>query len=153
MNTLFLQCFSHQSNLVNSERFDWLVWTHWIQVCVPDDVYQDSDLSILVIDGGPTPNIQSPFSSLDPVARRLCQESRLITSRLSSVPNQPIVFADDPAHETRREDAIIAWTWLHFVENTNEPDWLARYPMTKASIKAIDAIQEFMTERILFLGD
>ena len=41
---------------------------------------------------------------------------------------------------------MIAWTWLHYVEDPMEPDWLARLPMTKASIKAIDAIQAFIAE-------
>ena len=30
---------------------------------------------------------------------------------LYQVPNQPIVFTDDPKQESRSEDAIIAWTW------------------------------------------
>src|SRR3989338_3597786 len=43
---------------------------------------------------------------------------------------------------------MIAWTWLHYVEDPTEPDWLARLPMTKASIKAIDAIQGFLGDLI-----
>jgi PhoPQ-activated pathogenicity-related protein len=39
---------------------------------------------------------------------------------------------------------VIAWTWTHFVNNTLEPDWLLRMPMTKSSIKAMDAVQEFI---------
>ena len=33
----------------------------------------------------------------------------------------------------RSEDDIIAWTWKHFLENTDQPEWLLRMPMTKAA--------------------
>jgi len=43
---------------------------------------------------------------------------------------------------SRSEDAIIAYTWWHFLtQNISAPYWLLRMPMTKASVKAMDAIQ------------
>lgn len=33
----------------------------------------------------------------------------------------------------RSEDDIIAWTWKHFLENPDQPEWLLRMPMTKAA--------------------
>ena len=31
------------------------------------------------------------------------------------VPNQPVVFKDDPARKPRTEDDFIAYTWNHFL--------------------------------------
>lgn len=50
---------------------------------------------------------------------------------LFQVPNEPIYFnAEQPPHR-RTEDAIIAYTWNHFMDNPSEPEWLLRLPMTK----------------------
>jgi len=39
---------------------------------------------------------------------------------------------------------MIAYTWSHFLNHTDQPNWLARLPMTKAAVKAMDTIQEFV---------
>lgn len=55
------------------------------------------------------------------------------------IPNEPIVFVGDGKRRT--EDAIIAYTWFKFLQNTSEPNWLLRLPMTKAVVKAMDTVQ------------
>lgn len=54
---------------------------------------------------------------------------------LQQIPNQPIVFNKDPSQKRRYEDAVIAWTWKEFIENTSDPYILLRMPMTKASVR------------------
>ncbi len=50
------------------------------------------------------------------------------------VPNQPIVFTSDPTRQPRSEDAMVAWTWYHYINiNSSDPFWLARLPMTKVT--------------------
>ena len=45
-----------------------------------------------------------------------------------------LFFKNDPTHESRTEDAIIAWTWNMFIENNgSDPEILLRMPMTKVS--------------------
>ena len=57
---------------------------------------------------------------------------QIVTAALFQIPNQPIVFYDDPSRMERSEDDMIAWTWHHYVTiNSSEPFWLARLPMTK----------------------
>lgn len=46
----------------------------------------------------------------------------------------------------RTEDALIAWGWKKFIENTADPKVLFRFPMTKAVSKAMDTIQNFIKE-------
>jgi len=41
----------------------------------------------------------------------------------------------------RTEDQVIAYTWSHFINDTSQPDWLLRLPMTKAVVRAMDTIQ------------
>lgn len=66
----------------------------------------------------------------------------LITGCLFQVPNEKMVFSGDPTQKNRGEDAIIAYTWDHFLKNPDEPEWLVRLPMVKASVRAMDAISE-----------
>ena len=76
-----------------------------------------------------------------------CIGSGTIGAGLYQIPNEPIVFWGDPTGKSRSEDAIIAYTWSHFINNTMEPDWLARMPMTKAAIRAMDAMQQFVEQQ------
>ena len=112
-------------------------------MCIPDDLLPDAEHAFLYIDGGSTPrNPNSPPTDIEFVITKLCRGSKTIGAVLHQIPNQPVYFTGDPTRG-RSEDAMIAYTWSHFVNNTLEPDWLARMPMTKASIRAIDTIQDF----------
>ena len=57
---------------------------------------------------------------------------RTIVVGLREVPNQRLYFKNDPrlGEKGRTEDDIIAWTWKHFLNHPDEPDWLLRLPMT-----------------------
>lgn len=45
------------------------------------------------------------------------------------------IFENDGVQ--RSEDSLIAYTWAHFINDTSDPIWLARLPMTKAVVKAM----------------
>ena len=70
-----------------------------------------------------------------------------IAADLRQIPNQPTVFLADPSKAQRTEDAVIAWTWKTFIENPDDPSILLRLPMTKAVVKAMDAITEFTNKK------
>jgi len=121
------------------------VWRHWLTICVPD--YVDSRLgktSFIYIDGGGTHD--RPPTSVDLVAEVICLNSGTVSSALTQIPNEPIIFKGDGVR--RSEDAMIAYTWSHFFNYTNEPDWLARLPMTKAVVRAMDTIQSFVEDNL-----
>jgi len=67
-------------------------------------------------------------------------KTHLTAKDLDQIPNQPIVFNSDPLQKRRSEDAIIAFTWAHFLNNTSQPNWLLRLPMTKAVVRAMYVI-------------
>src|SRR6185503_3932979 len=70
------------------------------------------------------------------------RETGSIVAELRMVPNQPVVFKDDPARKPRLEDDFIAYTWNRFLR-TGEERWLARLPMTKSAVRAMDAVTAF----------
>jgi PhoPQ-activated pathogenicity-related protein len=38
---------------------------------------------------------------------------------------------------------VIAYTWQHFLNDPSKPEWLLRFPMTKAAMRAMDAITDY----------
>jgi PhoPQ-activated pathogenicity-related protein len=114
------------------------LWTHWITVVRPRVV--KSDVALLFITGG----------SLDrqPPARppawlaEIARDTGTYTAELRLVPNQPVVFKDDPTHKPRSEDDFIAYTWDKYLR-TGDEKWPARLPMTKSAVRSMDAVAAF----------
>ncbi|HJZ73923.1 MAG TPA: PhoPQ-activated pathogenicity-related family protein [Vicinamibacterales bacterium] len=123
---------------LTEREVDQPVWRHWLTVVTPPAL--TSDLALLYITGGrndrPAPAAPSPW--LIEAAR----DTGTIVAELRMVPNQPVVFKDDPAHKPRTEDDFIAYTWSHFLR-TGDDRWPARLPMTKSAVRAMDAIAAF----------
>ena len=67
---------------------------------------------------------------------------------MKQIPNEHLTFYGDPQKKRRTEDGIIAYTWRHFLEDPTKPEWLLRLPMTKASVKAMDTITDFVNKTI-----
>eukprot|EP01132_Coremiostelium_polycephalum_P005292 gene5292-6589_t len=114
------------------------VWKHWLSICVPNKI--TSQTGFIYVDGGSNSNWKTP-NDLGSTITLACVASNTITAGLNQIPNQPLIFNGDGI--PRVEDALIAYTWRHFINDTSDPTWLARLPMTKAVVKAMDAIQEF----------
>lgn len=116
------------------------LWTHWMIVIRPATVR--SDIGFLFISGGSLDR--------DPPARatawlaEMARDTGTVVAELRLVPNQPVVFKDDPAHKPRTEDDFIAYTWDHFLK-TGDDRWPARLPMTKSAVRAMDAVTAFTT--------
>jgi len=120
------------------------VWTHWLQVCIPNEMLEGADMAFLYINGGNDAQLSNPPSDIDTIVSQFAVSTGTIGASLNQIPNQPMYFAGDPTNG-RKEDAMIAYTWSHFVNNTFEYDWLARMPMTKASVRAMDTIQQYVS--------
>ncbi|KAI6646252.1 hypothetical protein LOD99_9336 [Oopsacas minuta] len=118
------------------------VWFHYMVITVPD-VIDTEDFATLYIGSGH--NGDEPPTEKDEEVKmtlELALYTKLITATLKQIPNQPITFSEDPIKKRRTEDAMIAYTWKHFVLNSSEPEYLARLPMTKAVVRALDTIVE-----------
>jgi PhoPQ-activated pathogenicity-related protein len=125
---------------LTEEEVERPLWTHWITVIRPEKV--TGDIGLLFITGGRTdrdPPTRPPAWLVD-----AARETGSVTAELRLVPNQPIVFKDDPSHKPRVEDDFIAYTWDHFVR-TGDDRWPARLPMTKSAVRAMDTVTAFTT--------
>ena len=69
-----------------------------------------------------------------------------MTADLKQIPNEHLRFYADPQNKSRTEDGIIAFTWRHFIVDPTKPEWLLRLPMTKAVVRAMDTITDFVNK-------
>eukprot|EP00005_Dracoamoeba_jomungandri_P002721 CAMPEP_0174260104 /NCGR_PEP_ID=MMETSP0439-20130205/8841_1 /TAXON_ID=0 /ORGANISM="Stereomyxa ramosa, Strain Chinc5" /LENGTH=558 /DNA_ID=CAMNT_0015344265 /DNA_START=89 /DNA_END=1762 /DNA_ORIENTATION=+ len=136
------------------------IWRHWLQVCVPDNINQESSpaYGLLYIDGGSNKTFDQPPDSVTTQIAIFCMLETLsnnpsIVATLLQIPDEPMVFYKDPERKRRSEDGIIAYTWAHYLNYSTQVDWLLRFPMTKASVQALDAIQEFSKSMSLPVPD
>ena len=114
------------------------LWTHWLTVARPKDV--KSDAALLYITGG---SLERDAPSRPPVwLVEVARDTGTIAAELRLVPNQPVVFKDDPSRKPRTEDDFIAYTWDKYLR-TGDEKWPARLPMTKSAVRAMDAVTAF----------
>eukprot|EP00058_Branchiostoma_floridae_P004655 XP_002590143.1 hypothetical protein BRAFLDRAFT_90877 [Branchiostoma floridae] len=122
--TMYLLNMTSQQWL-SEDDVDRPIWWHFLTVTIPDNM-SHPEAAFLYIDDGDNDNPES------------------VSADLKQIPNQPIVFKNDSTQKSRVEDAIIAYTWSHFLDNPDQPDWLLRNPMTKAAVRAMDTVQDFV---------
>jgi PhoPQ-activated pathogenicity-related protein len=114
------------------------LWSHWITVVRPARV--TSDVGLLFISGGSNerqPPARPPAWLVD-----AARDTGTVTAELRLVPNQPVIFRDDPTKKPRSEDDMIAYTWDKFLR-TGDDRWPARLPMTKSAVRAMDTVTAF----------
>lgn len=116
------------------------LWQHWLTIIVPNDVAFDT--ALLWINGGS--NRGTPPSGPDGMPVQIALQSKTVVADLKMVPNQPLVFTDDPGNE-RHEDAIIAYTFDKFLK-TEDPTWPLLLPMAKSAVRAMDTIQDHLAK-------
>ena len=118
------------------------LWTHWLMIVEPDEIR--SDHGFLYISGGR--NGGDPPEQANPLTLQPALVTGSFTAELRMVPNQPLTFAGDDYGE-RVEDELIAYGWDKFLrsEDQSREDaiWLARLPMTKAAVRAMDTMTAF----------
>ena len=112
------------------------VWEHWLSIIRPAEV--TSGTAFLMISGGS--NDKPAPEKVDGSALIIANSTKSVVAVLSNVPSQPVIFAGET--RTREEDELIAYTWDKFLR-TGEEKWLARLPMTKAAVRAMDAVTAF----------
>jgi len=114
------------------------IWKHWLTVVTPATV--TSDVGLLYIGGGR--NDRQPPAAPSPWLVEAARDTGTVVAELRMVPNQPVIFKDDPSRRPRTEDDFIAYTWDHFFR-TGDERWPARLPMTKSAVRAMDAVTAF----------
>lgn len=121
---------------LTTNEVDRPLWQHWISIVVPKE--HRGVTAMLLIGGGS--NRKGPPGSPDGNLMRIALETKSVVAELGNVPNQPLVFHQDG--KERSEDDLIAYTWDQWLR-TGDDRWPARLPMTKAAVRAMDAIIAF----------
>ena len=141
--------FTSQTWLTPADS-DRSVWQHIMVVVVPDNFdpanNQTNHFGSMYMTGGCSVDAAHLPKSNDEdllVSAYLATHTGTIAATLFQIPACPITFATDPIQKQRREDAIIAFTWQHFVNNPTHPEWLLRMPMTKAGVRGLDTLAAF----------
>ncbi|MCX6861590.1 MAG: PhoPQ-activated protein PqaA family protein, partial [Verrucomicrobia bacterium] len=112
------------------------LWKHWLTVARPKDLAHKT--ALLVIAGGANREGEIPKPSAE--LTRIAEATRSVVVELKMIPNQPLIFHRDG--KERVEDDLIAYTWDQFLR-TGDSRWPARLPMTKAVVRAMDAVSAF----------
>ena len=116
-------------------------WQHWLRVVVPDQV--KSNKGFVMIGGGS--NGRPAPTSADERMVKLALLTGTVVTELGMIPNQPLIFHKDG--ERRVEDNLIGYTWNQFIK-TGDATWLARAPMTKSVVRAMDCVTALMASEV-----
>ncbi len=121
------------------------IWWHWLTIIVPDGA--SNPKGMLFINGGSHTSKQP--TKADDMLLQIALSTQSVVANLHNIPNQPTVFQNDD-YGPRVEDELIAFGWRQFLEGgakTEDAEWLARFPMTKAAVRAMDVVSEFTAKK------
>jgi len=125
-------------------------WWHILVVVVPHKI-RDTDTAMLWITDGSNkddflPDFGAQFDYNLLVAADIATATGLVVANLYQIPNEGIVYYDEENSHSRGGDDSIAYTWLHFLEDdTNNTDYVLYMPMTKAGVRSMDVVSQFLT--------
>ncbi|KAG9334544.1 hypothetical protein JZ751_007480 [Albula glossodonta] len=137
---------------LNESVVDRPVWWHYMTVTIPRQIRPGLENSaFFFIDGG-TNGAEPPVKTtpLQEVISAFAVSSGTVSACITQVPNQPLSFRDSVAGKKWRSgNDLLAYTWWHFLTNENDdPQWLLLFPMTKACVRGIDTVCDFMLKNL-----
>lgn len=116
------------------------IWWHWLTMVVPDELQETE--SLMMIGGGwRGDTIPIPANK---VLIDAAVATGSVISHIHNIPFQPLNYKEDTVDGVF-EDDLIAFGWLKFLEGGASEElqpWLARFPMTRAVVRAMDVVQE-----------
>lgn len=117
------------------------LWTHMMQVVVPDEV--EHDTALLLIGGGRRQS--GPPRRLQQELWTIAQATGTIVAAVPNVPNQPLALPDANGGlgEGRYEDDLLAESWV-LARRTGDDGWVIHQAMVESAIAAMDAVQAFV---------
>ncbi|MCB1155477.1 PhoPQ-activated pathogenicity-like protein PqaA type, partial [bacterium] len=116
------------------------VWWHWLTIVAPDNVQYGKGMLFI---GGGSRTREQPTKP-DEITAQIALTTQSVVASLHNVPNQPMEFVGDD-YGPRVEDELISYGWRKFLEGGGKEEdaiWLARLPMTKSAVRAMDVIEE-----------
>lgn len=132
------------------DEVDRPVWEHELQITVPAWRYSASPrTALLIINGGS--NDGEPNTDTGNLLSTLAIASGSVVAMVSQIPNEPIRFADE-IERPRTEDAILTYS-LDKMLTTGDPEWAVHLAMTKAVVRAMDSVQNWLGWRGIPVDD
>lgn len=116
---------------MTSQVWQGITWKHRIAVSRPEECAHP-ETCLLFITGG------NPVGQEFIFATMIANQVGVPVAVLGDIPNQPLF-------DGLTEDALISYTFTKYLE-TGDTTWPALYPMTKAAVRAMDALQQ-LSER------
>ena len=124
-------------NWLTTAEVDRPEWRHWVMIARPDNLAHSTALLMIAGGANGAGAPPKPSKSLAEIAKA----TQSVVVELRMVPNQSLVFGGDG--QPRKEDDLIAYAWEKYLR-TGDERWPARLPMTKAAVRAMDAVTEFL---------
>jgi len=120
------------------------IWRHTLVLYRPDVLV--SSQALLFVNGG-TRNTRAQQDNPQPHDlnfARLAAGTQALVIDLQDVPNQYLTFEDALS---RKGDTLYAYSWNRYMSDQKKNAyWPLSLPMTKAVVKAMDAVQEIMLQ-------
>lgn len=126
------------------EDVDRSIWWHYLCVIVPDTVDYNNNGTLWVTGWSNTDGLPTSKDEDIVLSASLAMGTKTIVGALFQIPNEKVIFSGDPEQMSRGEDAIIAYTWDHFLKDPTKPEWLVRLPMVKAVLRAMDTVTDYV---------
>jgi len=144
---------------IYTAEYDGRIWNHNLTVITPTT--RSSRTAIMLVSGGNRNNaMPTEEDLLDSTAPQIAVATGAVVAIISNVPAQPIQFADEVTAEgarNRTEDEIIAYSFDQYLKSfengTPDTTWPALFPMTKAVVRGMDTVQDFLAFRGVPIDD
>ena len=120
------------------------VWTHTLIYIVPDNMNSNCTDAFIWYTWGSNGNPWKPNAEDDidlAVVSQVAMGTRCPSVAVYEIPNQQICFFDTATPYCDSEDGAIAYTFNRFLYQNRSAEWLLLFPMAKAGVRAMDAVQ------------
>jgi len=139
----FIRMISQQWR--SSAEVDRPLWEHDVEITVPLGLGLISDspeTAILLINGGS--NSEDLPNDANEALGIIATALGVVVAVVEEIPNQPLFFTDED-NRKRTEDEILAYSFDKYLD-TGDEEWPVHLAMTKAAVRAMDTIQEFLED-------
>ena len=125
------------------------VWWHLLVVVVPEHVEVQDTALLWLAEGHNDEDTLQDITNKDLfVAANIATSTGMVAAVAYHIPNEPILYAEDPLQVERSEDANLAFTWWRYLHDpTSDAEYILNLPMTKAGVRAMDTVHAFFTSK------
>ena len=135
---------------LDSKKVDQVEWWHYVDIIIPKQT--TSSTGIMFIDGGEK---SEDYFRLDAQSIRNAIKTEAVIVNVSNIPFQPLNFLSSE-QDSFEEDDLIAFAWNKFLKQgakQKDVEWLPRFPMTRAIVRAMDLAQEIVLQNDILVKD